>query len=387
MGGSFRVPQAGSEPACPDTERMESLARLAGGLAHEFNNILQTILSSAEGAARVIGPGHPAHAHVRALQEAAARAASLTHRLLAFSRSQILHLEDVDLVALVEGLRETLRSCVGEAVALVVEPGSAPAFARADPAQVRQALTHLAASARRAMPEGGTLRVSVDLATVQATDTRAGPAPGRYIAVRVADTGAGMDETAARRVFEPFVGPRCNRPQLDLAAVHGIAAQHGGGVHVESEPGRGSVFTLLLPAASPPSQAASLGPAGGAGPATVLVVEDDTTVRELAVEVLRGAGYEVLEASDGAEALLQFAEHSGEIGLVLLDSVMPRLGGRETYLALTARWPSVRVIFVSGYNPEPDGAAFVAEQGLEFIQKPYTIAELLGKVREALARP
>jgi CheY-like chemotaxis protein len=203
----------------------------------------------------------------------------------------------------------------------------------------------------------------------------------------MADTGAGMDEAARRRAFEPFVNPGCGRPGLDLAAVHGIAAQHGGAVSLESQPGRGSAFTLLLPAACAPSRAALPDHPKDAGSATVLVVEDDTTVRELAVEVLRGAGYQVLEASDGEDALSLCAERSGDIGLVLLDSVMPRMGGRETYLALKARWPSLRVVFVSGYSPEAGGTAFVEEHGLALIQKPYTIDELLGKVREALARP
>jgi PAS domain S-box-containing protein len=371
--------------------KVEAVGRLAGGIAHDFNNILTAILGTTQLLQRELGPEAPHYADVEEIRMAAERAADLTRQLLAYSRRQVLAPRVLDLNGVVRGLDSMLRRLIGEDVDLIntLAPQLAPV--RADPGQIEQVIVNLAINARDAMPDGGTLTVDTADFDVDAAFARlhAGAVAGSYVRLRVQDTGTGMDAEIRKHLFEPFftTKPVGQGTGLGLATVFGIVKQSGGYIWAESEPGRGTVFTILLPRTSgaPEPAASTQSPAQPArGTETILLVEDEETVRTLSDRALNQLGYTVLAAPSGWDALRLAERHRGPIHLVLTDVVMPGLSGRELVRQLAAVRPGTQVLYISGYSDEAIERHGVLDPGTAFLQKPFTPDRLAAKVRAVI---
>jgi PAS domain S-box-containing protein len=372
-------------------QKMEAVGTLAGGVAHDFNNILTGII----GYGYVLQEGLPAtdplQDPVAQILAASERAAQLTRALLAFSRKQVLNPRPVDLNEVVRGIEQLLRRVIGEDVELSTELAGEPLVTLADTGQLEQVLMNLATNARDAMPHGGTLSIATrpfDLDERYAAAHGWGT-PGPHAVLSVSDTGVGMDEATRQKAFEPFftTKEKGKGTGLGLSIVYGIVKQHGGAVDVYSEPGKGTSFKILLPRTA--------GPTAGARPAhveappatgteTILLAEDDAIVRGLIATVLRGSGYHVIEAVDGADALAQWTAHGAGIDLLLLDVVMPKRSGREVYDAVATARPGTPALFLSGYTADIIHKKGLFDEGLQFLAKPLAPSELLTRVRTIL---
>jgi PAS domain S-box-containing protein len=366
-------------------QKMEAVGRLAGGIAHDFNNALTVITGYGHVVLGELPADSPARPHVGEMVEAGERAAELVRRLLAFSRKSVLAPKVLDLNEVVRGLEGMLRRLLGEDIDLVARLQPGLGRVRADPGQLEQALFNLAANARDAMPRGGRL-------TVETADVPAGEGRGPQVLLAVTDTGCGMTAEVRARAFEPFftTKEKGKGTGLGLAMVHGFVRQSGGQVEVCSEPGRGTTFKLYLPRAREEVAGRTPHPAPPAAPRgaeTVLLVEDEESVRALVRQVLRGRGYAVLEAGDGARALRVAEIHLRPIHLLLTDVVMPGVGGRELAERLLALHPEARVLFTSGYTDDAVVRHGVLEEEVHFLHKPFSPADLAQKVREVLDAP
>jgi len=370
-------------------ERLEAIGRLAGGVAHDFNNLLTAIVGHAELLRDVLEEGTEALEDLSEIEKAATRATTLTQQLLAFSRRQVLQPQVLDLNQVVEGMRKMLDRLIGEDIHLVVRPGEDLGHVRADPAQMEQVLLNLVVNARDAMPQGGSIvieTVNRDLDEWYARQHGA-VGPGSYVLLSVTDTGHGMDRATSEHIFEPFFTTRAKGTGLGLATVYGVISQSGGSVTVDSEPGMGTTFAIFLPrVAAPPVEAQPERRPGQrqAGTETILLVEDEPVVRDLAARVLRQHGYTVLVAASGEEAALAVARHEGPLDLVLSDVVMPGMSGPQTWERLRAARPDLRVLFMSGYTDEAMHQHGLAEGAMPFLPKPFTPWSLTAKVREVL---
>ena len=368
-------------------QKMESLGRLAGGMAHDFNNLMTAVLGHVSFAASSLPAAHAARGELDEIREAALRASELTRQLLAFARRQLVAPRVVDVNALVVSLDGLLRRLIGEDVELSTQLESAPLCARIDPSQLEQVLVNLAVNARDAMPAGG--RLVLVSADVSVHEARHPALPvGRYVRVSVSDTGHGIAPELLEHLFEPFFTTKESGrgTGLGLATCYGIVRQCGGQIEVESAPGEGARFHVYLPwVAGPPSVAAA--PAEGRlprGTETVLLVEDERPVRAVTLRILRAQGYFVIEAGDGVEALALAQCHSGPIHLLVTDVVMPRMGGIELAERLRALRPETRVLHVSGYVDRAIWDGPVRAAGAAFLQKPFLPETLVRKVREVL---
>jgi signal transduction histidine kinase len=380
-----------SEERFRQAQKMEAIGRLAGGVAHDFNNLLVVILSYSDLLLRDAAPGSEAHEGLTEIHRAGERAAALTQQLLAFSRKQVLQPRLLDPNHLVAGMEKLLKRLIGEDIDLVTVLDSGVGRVKADPGQLEQVLLNLAVNARDAMPDGGkltveTANVEIDQATAR---LQGGVQAGRYVLVAVSDTGVGMDDGTRARIFEPFFTTKeqGKGTGLGLAMVYGIVQQSGGHLTVYSEPGHGTTFKIYLPLVDAPAaaEAPAAEPALPRGRETVLVVEDEASVRGLVGQVLRGKGYTVLEASQGEEALAIVESHPGPIHMMLTDVVMPVMSGRQLADRVAQIRPGMRTLFASGY---PDGAITrhgVLTEGTAFLQKPFTPDRLERKVREVLS--
>ena len=373
-------------------QKMEVAGRLAGGVAHDFNNVLTIITGRTQILLRRMPADDPRRRDVALIQEAALRAAGLTRQLLLFSRKQAVVPRVVALETVVGDMEKMLHRLIGEDIelALVTEPGTGRV--KADPGQLEQVLMNLVVNARDAMPGGGRITITVSNVDVDAALTRrhVGLRPGPYVVVEVRDTGCGMDAETQRLIFEPFFTTKApdKGTGLGLSIVYSIVKHTEGEVIVESAPGRGTAFRIFLPRVDATADEAGGAAHGGRGPRgseTVLIAEDEDEVRALAREVLAERGYAVLEARHGMDALTVAAAHTGPIHLLLTDVVMPQLGGRELATRLTGARPATRVLFMSGYtDDEVVRAAADEASGLNFLPKPFTPAALARKVRETL---
>ncbi len=375
-------------------QKMEAVGQLTGGVAHDFNNLLQVINGGIELTMMDLDVGHPANRSLSDVLKAGERAASLVQQLLLFSRQQILRPKNLNLNTVVEELLKMLRRVIGEHIRLNWIPAPQIHTIFADRGMVEQAVMNLCINARDAMPEGGAL-------TIETADVRldarfcadhAWAAPGTYARISVTDTGCGMDADTLEHIFEPFFTTKepGQGTGLGLSTVFGVVKQHEGLIHATSEPGQGSTFHLYFPIASADADTNAEGtgtpkPAAG-GNETILLAEDDDGVRGLAGRLLRRAGYTVIEAANGREAVAAFEAYSDKIDMVLLDVVMPEMGGRETYERIRALKPDARVLFVSGYSENAIHTNFVLNEGLQLLQKPYAPNDLLHAVREMLSR-
>jgi len=375
-------------------QKMEAVGRLAGGVAHDFNNVLTAIMGYSELALDALPEEHPEHNHIEEIRKAGERAAALTRQLLAFSRKQILQPEVLCLNEVVSGMTKMLRRMIPEDVELVAVLDPALERVKLDPTQMEQVLMNLAVNARDAMPKGGKLTLETANVELDLAYSRSHPEvqPGNYVMLAVSDTGCGMDEATQARIFEPFftTKEKSKGTGLGLSTVYGIVKQSGGSIFVYSEPGKGTAFKIYLPRVDEvPGERGPVvekrpGPALPQGAETVLVAEDDETLRRLIYEILQSSGYAVLEAGRGEEALRLAGEHAGPIHLLITDMVMPGMGGRDLAVRLAALRPGTRVLYVSGYTDDAIVRHGVLEPGLAFLQKPFKPEALLHKVREVL---
>jgi CheY-like chemotaxis protein len=378
------------------TQRLEAIGRMAGGVAHDFNNLLSAILGYAGLLESGLGPEHPLLGDVEGVQLAADKAATLVRQLLAFSRRQVLQTQILDLNAVVGEMHRMLRRIIGEDIELVTVLEASPATVRADRMQLEQVVMNLAVNAADAMPDGGRLGVATEDAELDALQARALglPGPGRHVALTVSDTGIGMDAETRSSVFEPFFTTKAPGlgTGLGLATVYGIVLQSGGSIRVDSTPGRGSRFRILLPRVEgePAAGCASLPLEQRALPfasETVLLVEDQEMLRSLARRVLESRGYTVLDAGYGDEALRLAEAHAGPIHLLLTDVVMPAMSGPELARRFAPLRPRARVLYVSGYSADERTLEQVGEGSVRFLPKPFTPDALASKVREVLDYP
>jgi two-component system, cell cycle sensor histidine kinase and response regulator CckA len=375
------------------SQKMEAVGQLAAGVAHDFNNLLTVITGRVHLLLQRTGlpPGGADRRDAELIADTAGRAAMLTHQLLAFSRKQPLRATVLDLGVVVAHIVPMLRRLIGEEVELVTPTASESWLVKADANQMEQVILNLAVNARDAMPQGG--RLTVQTASVpgrQLGGRLPEIEPGRdYVVLSVADTGVGMDAETRARLFEPFFTTKeaGKGTGLGLAVVHGIVRQHDGVVHVDSEPGRGTTFSIYLPktdeiTATPVSTPTVVRPV--TGHETVLLVEDDEQVRVLAREILATNGYTVLEAAHGADALQIFGQHGGPIDLLITDVVMFGISGPQVARRVVSRRPGIKVLYLSGYTADALGRHGVLEPDVMVLRKPFTPEALLQAVRQAL---
>jgi two-component system cell cycle sensor histidine kinase/response regulator CckA len=370
------------------SQKLEAIGRLAGGVAHDFNNLLTVIVGCGERLLARCAADDPGRADLEAIRDAAERAGRLTTRLVAFGRREVVGPAVVDLRATTRAALDLLRRLVGPDVRIETRLDEPVGPVRIDPGQWDQALANLAVNARDAMRDGGALRLSLDETDVPPRPEDGPQAPRRWVRCVVSDDGCGMDDDVRARLFEPFFTTKGEGrgTGLGLATVYAVVQQAGGRIDVESAPGRGATFRILLPVATGAHAAASNGtapPARGGGE-TVLLVEDDAGVRRFARKVLEDGGYAVLEAAGGAEAERFAAEHRGPIALLLTDVVMPDMDGRATADTVRSLRPDVRVVFMSGYSEDAVLRRGVASSTASFLPKPFTADRLLRLIRTVL---
>src|SRR6266571_2066463 len=378
-----------SEGQLRQAQKMEAVGRLAGGVAHDFNNLLTVI----NGRSRLLLDGlagHPLRKEVEVIAAAGDRAASLTRQLLAFSRRQIVEPRVIDLNTVVAETETMLRRVIGEDVHLEIRLKRDFGNVRADPGQIEQVIMNLVVNARDAMPQGGRLTIET------ANADRDGPSPapgrleaGRYVALSIQDTGSGMEAAVLSHLFEPYftTKEKGKGTGLGLPTVAAIVKHCGGQIAVDSAPARGSRFTLYLPRVDEAAEEApseTRRPAPSRGSETILVVEDETTVRELARELLQMSGYTVLEAGHGQEALRICRTYDGPIHLMLTDVVMPHMNGHELAETLAPLRPGMKVLYMSGYTEEAGVLREILDSDSVFLQKPFTPAALNDKIRALL---
>ncbi len=372
--------------------RIEAIGRLAGGVAHDFNNLLSLIIGYSELLLEGLGPVDPRRKSAEEIRAAGQRAASLTRQLLAFSRKQVLTPEVLDLNEVAERTGKMLRRLIGEDIELVFKPAPQLHAVLADRGQIEQVLMNLAVNARDAMPDGG--KVTIETANVELDASFArqhNPLQmGHYVMIAFSDNGHGMDANTMAHIFEPFFTTKetGKGTGLGLATVYGIVKQSGGFIWVYSEPGQGATFKIYLPptgvAVPVVAVEESLVPDSVRGGETVLVVEDEAPLRELAADFLRGCGYNILEASNGAEALDLVLNLTGTLDLLVTDVVMPGMSGRALAERLFERGEKLKVLYLSGYTDEAIHRHGVLEPGVAFLQKPFRLADLARKAREVL---
>jgi PAS domain S-box-containing protein len=374
------------------SQKMESIGSLAGGIAHDFNNLLSVILSYTDFAMAEAVAGGPLVNDLMEVKKAADRAVALTRQLLAFGRKQVLQPVPLDLNEVVAGVEKMLRRILGEDVDLVRRLAPDLGLISADPGQLEQVLMNLVVNARDAMPGGGEL--TIETANVEIDGEYAAchltVTSGRYVLLAVTDTGCGMDGQTKARLFEPFftTKEKGKGTGLGLSTVYGIVKQSGGDIWVYSEPGQGTTFKIYLPRELSATTATALKPSTvpkrSRGTETILVVEDEEALRKVVLRTLDGAGYKVLCAADGDEALLKSARHAGDIRLLLTDVVMPRMSGSVLAERLSKARPSLKVLYMSGYSDEAIVQHGVIQAGAHFLGKPFTAADLARKVRDVL---
>ncbi len=374
-------------------QKMEALGRLAGGIAHDFNNLLTVVDISTRLLERQLHPEDPLWEHAQRIRETSERAAKLTRHLLSFSRREIVKPRVVNLNDLVGDLGRMLQRIIGEDIRLVTALADDLWPVKVDPAQMEQVIVNLAVNARDAMPKGGNLSIKtanvvLDRAYVA---RRVEVKPGAHVMLAIADTGVGMDDDVKSRLFEPFftTKQRGEGTGLGLSTVFGIVKQSGGHIDVYSNVGQGSTFQIYLPRSEDtrvlddvPLRELSLDTARGTE--TILLAEDEADVRNLAVRILSGQGYQVLAAANGLEALEIGYKHRGTIHLLLTDVVMPQMNGHELAEQLRSRWPEVRVLYISGYSDDVIAFHGVLQEGATILSKPFTPEALAQKVRAVL---
>ena len=371
-------------------QKMEAVGRLAGGVAHDFNNLLMVINGYTEVLLEQLDGRDGFYQKVQSIQQAADRAATLTRQLLAFSRKQVLELKVVDVNAVISDMERLLRPLIGENIELVTRLSPEAGRTRADAGQLEQVIMNLVVNAKDAMPEGGRISIqSADITVHQGFREHRYIQPGRYVVISLGDTGQGMDKETQSRIFEPFftTKEKGKGTGLGLSTVYGIVKQSGGYVFLQSDIGVGTTFHIYLPRVEESTEAscpAKSPERENGGTETVLLVEDEDSVRELVRETLMSRGYKVLEAENGESGLRVAESHKGHIDLLITDVVMPGIGGRELAKKLLLMRPNLGVLFLSGYTEDAVVNHGALGPGRAFLQKPFTLQSLARKVREVL---
>ena len=371
-------------------QKMDAVGRLAGGVAHDFNNLLMVINGYTEVLLEQLEKGSAMHHKVQSIQQAADRAATLTRQLLAFSRKQLLELKVVDVNTVIGDMERLLRPLIGENIELVTRLSTQTGHTRADAGQLEQVIMNLVVNAKDAMPEGGKLTVqSSDVTVRHSFSEHRFIQPGRYAVISVADTGHGMDKETQSRIFEPFftTKEKGKGTGLGLSTVYGIVKQSNGYVFAQSEPGAGTTFYVYLPRVE--DSAEELSPAQSqpnevGGCETVLLVEDEESVRELVRVTLTSRGYNVIEAENGESGLRVAEAFNEDIDILITDVMMPGIGGRELAKKLLLLRPGISVLYLSGYTEDAVVTPGALGPGTGFLQKPFTLQNLAKKVREVL---
>jgi PAS domain S-box-containing protein len=374
------------------SQKMETVGMLAGCVAHDFNNLLMPILGYAEMLKEGFSTDDPRSHSLQVITKAAERARDLTHQLLAFGRKQIIELKTIDLAATIRSFEGIIRRTIRENIGIETRCEARASLVRADVGQIEHVLLNLLVNAQGAMPEGGVIVIEVENIDIEeplvSVDSEISPGP--YVVLSVSDTGVGMDEATMAHVFEPFFATHEMdlSTGLGLASVYGIVKQHGGSITVSSKRRQGSVFKIFLPriAGTGRTTGAAIGPerAPARGIETILVVEDSEMVRKTTCEMLERLGYRVLSSSTAESCIELVRAHTGHIDLLLTDVIMPRMNGRELYDVLQGIRPELNVLFMSGYAADVIGRHGVADTGVRFIQKPFSLRVLSERVRQAL---
>ncbi|AEV84273.1 histidine kinase [Actinoplanes sp. SE50] len=368
-------------------QRMESLGKLAGGVAHDFNNILAIIANYTEFVAADTSDRPGVQADLTQVRRAVERATNLTRQLLTFTRAQAVQPEDVDLNMAVTEVQMMLERTIGEHIDLVAVPSTRPLMVHTDPGQLQQVLLNLAINARDAMPEGGTLVLEADAVTLDGEEVDMQPPlpAGTYARLLVSDTGEGMSPETAKRIFEPFytTKPQGRGTGLGLATVYGIVTEAGGSINVYSELNLGTTFRIYLPLVTAESAAAAAAPVHSTAPplgggSTVLVVEDEPALARMVARILSEAEYRVLVAADAGEALDLYEQHGCDA--LLTDVIMPGISGRRLAESLHERQPDLPVLYMSGYSNGLLGTTHILDEDIAFLEKPFTAADLLHKL-------
>jgi two-component system cell cycle sensor histidine kinase/response regulator CckA len=375
-------------------QKMESIGRLAGGVAHDFNNMLGVILGHTELAMNLLDSGHPVFVNLQHIRKAAERSANLTRQLLAFARKQTVMPKVLDLNETLEGMLSMVARLIGEDIDLVWIPGRNLPQVEMDPSQIDQVLVNLCVNARDAIGDTGKLTIETDIARFDEAycASHAGFAPGEYIMLAVSDNGCGIDAAILSHLFEPFFTTKevGKGTGLGLATVYGIVKQNRGFITVYSEPGQGTTFKIYLPPHA--TVAARLAKTDVEIPTehgheTILLVEDEPMILELTVIMLKTLGYTVLSAATPGEAIRLAREHCGQIHMLLTDVIMPEMNGRDLAKNLLSLYPDLKRLFMSGYTANVIAHHGVLDAGVHFLQKPFSLGELAAKIREALQPP
>ena len=373
-------------------QKLESVGRLAGGVAHDLNNLLSPILGYSEILLEGIGDNDWCRRELEQILKAGQRARDLVQQLLAFSRKQLLEFKNVDLNALLKNFYKLLRHTIRENIDINMQLAQSLPFVKSDSGQLEQVVMNLAVNAQDAMPKGG--KMMIETAGVELDESYAAEhtsvVPGSYVRLTVTDTGCGMDEETLEKIFEPFFTTKGvgKGTGLGLATVYGIVKQHGGNVWVYAEPGLGSTFKIYLPVSADELEAeaedTSAIPSDMRGSETILLVEDNHQVRALSLDVLEEKGYTVLTAENGLDAIELLNAHDGPIDLLLTDVIMPEMDGRQLFERVSGMYPNAGVIYMSGYTVDVIAHHGVIDTGVNFLQKPFAIKDLAAKVREVL---
>jgi len=381
--------QRATEAQLRHAQKMEAVGQLAGGIAHDFNNLMQAVLGNVDLALANPSLPPPIAEHFEEIAGAGHRAAELTKQLLVFSRRQPLRRVPIDLNELMQGLMKLLRRLLPESISIELRPSASRSSVSADRTQLEQVIVNLCVNARDAMASGGKLSLETDHALIDAHDIEQYPwvSPGQFVRLRVTDTGVGMSAEVRERAFEPFFTTKGHQSGtgLGLATVYGIVQQHGGFVHVDTTVDHGTTFDVCLPVDErAPAASRGVEPAAGvrAGHETILVAEDEPLARKPLIQLLEGAGYKVLAASNGREALRIASEHPGAVDLAILDVVMPELDGSRTWEQLKTMRPGLRVIFMSGYADEASRHRLPPDA--EVLEKPFDAEGLWRSIRRQL---
>jgi signal transduction histidine kinase/ActR/RegA family two-component response regulator len=379
----------GAEEQLRQSQKMEAVGMLAGGVAHDFNNLLSVILCYSDLSLSRLAPDDGAREDLAEISKAARRASELTRQLLMFSRQQVLEPKVLVLNDVLANMTKMFQRILGADIELVSQPAALLSRIKVDPSSLEQVIMNLVVNAREAMPNGGKLTLETEDVLLDERFARdeLGLPPGSYVMLAVTDTGKGMNRATRARVFEPFftTKDKSKGTGLGLSTVFGIVKQSGGGIWLHSEPNQGSTFKVFFPSAQEPAELVrSVDSALELrGSETILLVEDDDQVRSVTSDILRRNGYQVIEARNAGEALLQ-CEKQGPIDLMLTDVVMPQMSGPELAARLSADRPGMRVLCMSGYTDDNFARSALLEPKLSFLQKPITMASLTAKVREVL---
>jgi len=372
-------------------QKMESVGRLAGGVAHDFNNMLGVILGHTELALERVQPPHPLHTDLREIQKAAQRSADLTKQLLTFARKQIISPQVLDLNRVIKNMITMLQRLIGEDIDLVWKPAKNLWPVKMDPSQIDQILANLCVNAQDAITGVGKLTIETGMKTFDQDYCleHTGFVPGDFVLVAVSDDGCGMDKKTMDNLFEPFFTTKDvgKGTGLGLATIYGIVKQNNGFINVYSEPGQGTTFRIYIPRSAsedegPKTRPSAVGIPGGSE--TILLVEDEAAILQMTCMMLERKGYRVLPAGSPSEAMTLAKAHEGVIHLLITDVVMPEMNGRDLALRLTALYPNLKLLFMSGYTANVIAHQGILDEGVSFIQKPFSMADLVLQVRGVL---